>query len=178
MFKKFVFSVSMVFCLLAGFATPAQADAPDFDWWRYPVFTYDAADCSQYGYNFSIAHTWDVEGHILTFYNKDGTVDYTALHAKVLHTFTNKVTGKAVSGRTTDTFITRFPYTGIFEIRGFFQRIIIPGVGPIFMDGGHKVFYATWMTDGTLHFDLISNAGPTGYTENDFSALCAYLPEE
>jgi hypothetical protein len=34
------------------------------------------------------------------------------------------------------------------------------------------------MPDGTLHFDLISNAGPATYFENDFSALCAFLAEE
>jgi hypothetical protein len=181
MFKKIVFSVSLVFCLLVGLTTSALADAPDNSEFTIIPFTYPAANCNQYGYDFTINHTWEETDHVLTFYNKDGSVNYIATHAKMRHTFTNTLTGKSISGEATDKGITSGPLTfpsGTMEIRGFFQRIIIPGVGPIFMDGGRKIFSYTWMPDGSIHFDLIFNAGPTSYTENDFSALCAYLAEE
>jgi hypothetical protein len=65
----------------------------------------------------------------------------------------------------------------ILDIRGTFQKIIIPGVGPVFQDSGRKVFVYSWNTDGTLTFELILNAGPTSYTSNNFELLCAALAE-
>jgi len=178
MIKKTVFSIGLTLCLLLVTAAPALAKAPDFQWYDNAPFTYIAADCSQYGYDFTIADTWDEEGHMLTFYNKDGSFDYVIWHGTVLHTFTNTVTGKSISATMTNTLIKDDWSDDIWEFRGFFQRFVVPGVGPIFMDGGHKIFHAVWMPDGSLHFELISNAGPTAYTENDFSGLCAYLAEE
>jgi len=178
MFKKIVFSISLVFCLMAGLFSVALADAPDMEFYTSPAFKYIAADCSQYGYNFTIEDTWDEKGHMMTFYNKDGSFDYTAWHGTVLHTFTNTTTGKSISATMTNTLIKEDWSNDIWEFNGHFMKFIVPGVGPIFVDAGHKEFHAVWMPDGSLHFELIFNAGPTAYTENDFSALCAYLAEE
>jgi hypothetical protein len=177
MFKKTLFSIGLTLCLLLATFAPALAKAPDIVWYDSPAFTFIAADCSQYGYDFTISQIWDEEGHMMTFYNRDGSFDYVAWHATAIHTFTNTKTGKSISSSSTDTLIKEDWSDDIWEFHGFFQRVIVPGVGPIFMDGGHKLFHGVWMPDGSLHFELITNAGPTAYTENDFSGLSAYLAE-
>jgi hypothetical protein len=178
MFKKTLFSIGLTLCLLLATAAPALADAPDIQWYDAPAFTFIATDCSQYGYEFTIADTWDEEGHMMTFYNKDGSFDYVVWHGTVLHTFTNTVTGKSISASMTNTLIKDDWSNDIWEFHGFFQRFIVPGVGPIFMDGGHKIIHAGWYDNGSPWFEIIWNAGPTmGYTTGDFSGLCAYLAE-
>jgi hypothetical protein len=140
MFKKTLFSIGLALCLLLTSFAPALADAPDIMWYDSPAFTYIAADCSQYGYAFTIAHTWDEEGQMRTYYNKDSSFDYVIWHATAVHTFKNTESGKWVAGTTTTNLISRDLSGSTFEFHGYFQRIIVPGVGPIFMDGGGKIF--------------------------------------
>lgn len=178
MLKKTLIGVVLVACLLAPAAAPALAGQPGNDWVPFLTFgDFPLTNCADWGpgYNFSIRHIWQESEHILTFFNKDGSLDYIQMHVRMRHTFYVPGTDRSVAADTADTLIIRDPASNVFEFRGRFQQIIIPGTGPIFMDVGHKVFRAVWQPDGSLRFELISNAGPTAYTGNNFAALCAYL---
>ena len=166
----------LTIAVVGTWAAPAAAAKPDF-WKGYsPPIHYPVADCAPYGYDFWVWNAWEQWETFHFKYNSDGTLNYMFQNLTMSHTFTAVPdTGKSVSAMTHDTLIWRDMNTDIFEFRGTFQKIIIPGVGPIFQDSGRKIFHGTWLPDGTLTFDLIFNAGPSSYTSNDFSALCAYL---
>lgn len=178
MLRKTLVSLLAVVCLLAPAAAPAAAGQPDNAW--VPFYTagdFLAADCAAYNPadTFTLRHIWQESQHVQTFYNRDGSLDHIQIHVRMLHTFYVPGTGRSVAGETSDILIIRNPGSDVFEFRGRFQQIIVPGVGPLFMDIGRKVFHAIWQPDGSLHFELISNAGPTFYTSNNFAPLCAYL---
>jgi hypothetical protein len=178
MFKKFFASFLVVVSILALTFSPALAEEkPGFQWVDNPPLIYPVVDCSDYGYQGVIYDSWKEEGHILTFFHKDGSVDYIAFHATHSHTFTMAGSERVLNVTNHSTLIMPMPENadGVFEFNGVFQRFIIPGVGPLFMDIGHKRFYGLWQPDGSIIFEMIRNAGPTTYTSNNFTELCAYM---
>lgn len=176
MFKKRVLSLLIAVFLLAVWVLPAAADKPLF--WKedFPPFDYPVADCAPYGYDFWIWNNWD-ESLIFHYkFNKDVSINSVLVNAYAIHTFTAVPdTGKSLTSETHDIGIDYDLNDTEYDIRGRWQMIIIPGVGPIFQDVGRKVFNYSWNPDGTLTFELIFNAGPSSYTSNDFEALCAAL---
>jgi len=182
MIKRLPLSLLVAICLVGLiFSTASAGGKPGFEWYGGAPWNYPVADCSPYGFEGRwIYNQWEEHGHSLTFYNEDGSVDYIAIHASMRHTFTMDGSDRVVSGTGHTRAVRYFPeyLDGFLEIHGAWQRIIIPGIGPIFMDTGHKVFNFVFMPDGSFMIDLIKNAGPSNYTSNDFEALCTYLAGE
>jgi hypothetical protein len=175
MFKKRVFSLILVVMLLVIWIFPASADKPDRVKLNIVNHHY-VTDCSPFGYNFKVYNEWQESEIFFTYYNKDGDYDHNKIVADMLHTFsTIPDTGKTLSNTSHTILFVVDPVNAIWEFRGIFQRIIVPGKGPIFIDAGRKLFYGWWMDDGSLLFELIENAGPSTYTSNDFETLCDYL---
>lgn len=176
MVKKRVISTLLAVFFLAVLVVPATADKPLMWEEYYPPFDYPVTDCEPYGYDFWIWNSWEEWDRFHYKLNNDGSFNYLLLNADMIQTFTAVPdTGKSFSAETHDIGIEYDLEDNILEIRGSWQRIILPGVGPILHDAGRKVFYYFWNPDGTLTFDLISNSGPSTYTSNDFEALCAVL---
>ena len=179
MFKKRVISLILVAMLLVIWVVPAAADKPSIVKVHFPPNPYQVTDCRDYGYEFAIYNDWDEYSREYTFYDQDGNFRQLRWHANATHTFYGiPDTGKTLSHTSTDLLIVRDLEKGIWEFRGAFQRVIIPGQGPVFMDVGRKLFYGLWLPDGSLWFELIENAGPTSYTSMDFEALCEALAPE
>lgn len=176
MIKKRFFSLILAVCLLAVLIVPATADKPNVFKAYWPPTPYLVTDCSEFGYDFKVYDSWDQDVIYFTFYDRNGDTRQERYHADIVQLYiTDPDTGKTLSSTSQDTLFTRDAENSIFELRGAFQRIIIPGEGPIFMDIGRKLFYGRWMPDGSLVFELIENAGPTSYTSMNFKALCDYL---
>lgn len=159
--------------MLAFWVQPAAADKPYEVHWE--PFTYAVADCAPYGYDFWVWNTWEEWDLWHDRYDKDGNYSYFYNGAAVMVFTAVPDTGKSLTSKIQNLFLDLDPSDDIFEFRGPFQKVIVKGVGPVFMDIGRKVFRYTWNEDGTLSFELIFNAGPSSYTSNDFSSLCAAL---
>lgn len=172
MFKRLIAVLLAGIAMVAFSVQPAAADKPYEEYWslEYPV-----ADCTPYGYDYWVWNSWEEWDTFHEKVDKDGNFSY-FYTAKMNHTFT-AVPGTSVSlsAKSHTIFIDADVTDDIVEFRGAFQRIIVPGVGPVFQDIGRKVFQFSWNEDGTLSFELVFNAGPSTYTSNDFSALCAAL---
>lgn len=175
MFTKRFVSLLLAVVLLAVWVVPVAADKPDRVRASF-VNNHYVTDCDAFGYEFKIYNSWEESDIFFTYYNNDGSFDQVKWVADMVHTYTTVPdTGKSLSNTSHTILFQRDIDNNIWEFRGIFQRIIIPGKGPIFIDAGRKLFYGWWMPDGSLLFELIENGGPSTYTSNDFEALCDYL---
>jgi hypothetical protein len=82
-------------------------------------------------------------------------------------TFVNSETGASISGRFANSVLIDFT-TGLGASSGIVFKLIVPGMGPVFMDIGRVISNR----DGSI---VTFEAGPHQFTDGDFAAVCRAL---
>ena len=124
-----------------------------------------------------IAFIWDcgafdiLDEYVVTFTvkrmrDRDGTVIGLVEQVYGVDTFVNSVTGKAIPAPYHNNTFVDFA-AGRARISGIIFKVVVPGVGPVFMDLG------TIIAD--REDNVYFRAGPHQFFDGDFDALCAAL---
>ena len=154
----------LAFCttLLLVPATPARADAPIIvgpisDSGTAFIWSCGAFDIlDEYVVNFTVRRMRDRNGTVIRLVEQVWGVD----------TFVNSVTGKRLPAPYHNNTFVDFA-AGQANIAGIIFKVVVPGVGPVFMDLG--------MITVDRQDNVYFRAGPHQAFDGDFAALCEAL---
>jgi hypothetical protein len=143
-------------------SAPARADAPIIigpisDSGTAFIWSCGAFDIlDEYEANFTVRRMRDRDGTVIRLVEQVWGVD----------TFVNSVTGKALPAPYHNNTFVDFA-AGRANIAGIIFKVVVPGVGPVFMDLG--------MITADREDNVYFSAGPHQFFDGDFEALCAAL---
>ena len=115
---------------------------------------------------FDILDEYVVNFTVRRMRDRDGTVIRLVEQVWGVDTFVNSVTGKALPAPYHNNTFVDFA-AGRANIAGIIFKVVVPGVGPVFMDLG----MITTDREDNVYF----RAGPHQFFDGDFNALCAAL---
>jgi hypothetical protein len=156
---------------IAAPSSTSAAKSTKVDFGPYQVLGYQAADCG----SFQVLNDYTVAGHFISHFAKNGSLKFITQHIEYSDStyYNSNFQNILLHGGPGELENDRFDFNGdpagwAQAVNGFFFRIIIPGQGVIFHQGGRTIY--DWFT-GTVLFQ----AGPNDWAENDIAALCAAL---
>ncbi len=156
---------SVIAALVIGAASTAWAAKPIKESFGPGAATFEVGNCG----DFMILNDFIFEGFFITYFDKDGNATHVKVHTKFSESIYYNSNNDSfwLDGGPGEVVNDRFDFTGDpVQSSGLAFKITVPGQGVIFHEAGRIIF-----DNG----DILFQAGPKDFTEENLAALCAAL---